>query len=51
MITLIRPILLGFLGSKAVKNLIIELLEALVARTDNELDDIIVARVRLALEG
>ena len=51
MITLIRPILLSFLGSKAVKNLIIELLEALVARTDNTLDDMIVSRVRLALEG
>ena len=39
MIILIKPILLAFLKSNAVKKLVIDLLEAYVARTDNKLDD------------
>ena len=39
MIILIKPILLAFLKSNAVKKLVIALLEAYVARTDNKLDD------------
>ena len=49
MITLIKPILLTFIASRPVKQLIIELLEALVKRTDNPLDDIVVSKVRSAL--
>ena len=39
MITLIRPILFAFLQSQAVKNLILDLVKALVEKTDNEIDD------------
>jgi len=39
MIVLIKPILFAFLKSDAVKNLVVDLLEAYVARTDNKLDD------------
>jgi len=49
MIALIKPILLQFVSSRPVKKLIIELLEALVKKTDNPLDDIVVSRVRFAL--
>ena len=39
MIVLIKPILFAFLKSDSVKNLVIDLLEAYVSRTDNKLDD------------
>lgn len=46
MIAIVRPILLSFLGSKAVKRLVVELLEAFAKRTDNKLDDQAVAVIR-----
>ena len=46
MIFLIKPILFKFLQSKAVKNLVIELLEAYCASTDNSVDDKVVAFVK-----
>lgn len=46
MIAIIRPVLLSFLGSKAVKRLVIELLEAFAKRTDNTLDDQAVEVIR-----
>jgi hypothetical protein len=51
MISVIRPILLSFVTSKRVKRLIVELLEALAAKTENTLDDVAVAQVRKALLG
>ena len=39
MITLIKPILFTFLSTSAVKNLVINLLEAYAATTDNTIDD------------
>ena len=39
MILIIKPILFAFLKSDAVKNLVIDLLTAYEARTDNKLDD------------
>ena len=51
MISVLRPILLSFVTSKAVKRLIVELLEALAAKTENTLDDVAVAQVRKALLG
>ena len=39
MTLLIKPILLAFLKSDSVKQLVVDLLEAYVARTDNKLDD------------
>lgn len=51
MISVIRPILLSFVTSKRVKKLIVELLEALAAKSENTLDDIAVAQVRKALLG
>lgn len=49
MITLIRPILFSFLVSRPVKKLIVDLLEALAKKTENDLDDTAVAAVRRAL--
>ena len=39
MIVLIKPILFAFIKSTAVKQLIVDLLDAYVKRTDNKLDD------------
>ena len=39
MTLLIKPILLAFLKSDSVKQLVIDLLSAYVKRTDNKLDD------------
>jgi len=39
MVRIFKPILLAFIRSKAMKKLIIDLLEALVKQTDNTLDD------------
>ena len=46
MIFLIKPVLLNFLQSKAVKNLVIELLEAYCKSTDNTIDDKVVDFVK-----
>ena len=50
MIKLIRPILFSFVNSKAVKKLIIDLLEVLAKKSDNSLDDVAVAALRDALK-
>ena len=39
MTLLIKPILLAFIKSDAVKQLIVDVLEEYVKRTDNKLDD------------
>ena len=39
MLLIIKPILFAFIKSDSVKNLVIDLLEAYVKRTDNKLDD------------
>ena len=49
MIVLIKPILFAFIKSTAVKQLIVDLLEGLVASTDNTLDDQAVAMIKVAL--
>ena len=49
MITIIRPILFKFLQSDRVKSLIVEMLERLVEKTDNESDDTAVELIRAAL--
>ena len=41
MLLIIKPILFAFLKSDSVKQLVVDLLEAYVKRTDNKLDDII----------
>ena len=51
MITLIRPILITFVTSRRVKELICDLLDKLVKTTDNHLDDIAARSVRHALLG
>jgi len=51
MITLIRPILFSFLTSENVKKLICDLLDALVTKTENKLDDHAASAVRHALLG
>ena len=45
----IRPILFSFLTSKQVKELIVDVLEALAKKTENTLDDQAVEAVRRAL--
>ena len=39
MIAILKPILFKFLNTKAVKNLVIDLLTAYSKRTDNKIDD------------
>ena len=51
MIVLIKPILFAFLKSDSVKKLVVDLLEAYVARTDNKLDDAAVELVKKALSN
>ena len=46
MIALIKPILFKFLGSKAVKELVVKLLEAYRKPTDNTVDDKLTALVK-----
>jgi len=45
----IRPILFSFLTSKQVKQLIVDVLDALAKKTENTLDDQAVEAVRRAL--
>ena len=49
MLALIRPILFSFLTSKKVKQLIVDMLEALAKNTENSLDDLAVQTVKKAL--
>ena len=46
MIALIKPILFKFMGSKAVKELVVKLLEAYRKTTDNTIDDKLTALVK-----
>lgn len=49
MLALIRPILFSFLTSTKVKQLIVDMLEALAKNTENSLDDLAVQTVKKAL--
>ena len=49
MIELIKPIVIGWLTSRGARKLLVEVLEKLAAKSDNELDDVAVAGVRRAL--
>ncbi|GEM_PF-3150182 len=49
MLILIKPILFAFLKSDAVKNLVVEMLEAYVKQTDNCIDDKAVDLIKLNL--
>ena len=49
MIKLLRPIIFAFLTSQAVKELVVDLLSAYAARTDNEVDDYAVDLIRREL--
>ena len=49
MIALIRPILFSFVTSRRVKQLLVDLLQALASKTENSLDDMAVKAVRDAL--
>lgn len=42
----LKPVLFAFLGSKAVKNLVVDLLQAYAKTTDNTIDDAAVELVR-----
>jgi len=49
MITILKPILIAFLMSDSVKNLVIELLEAYAKNTENNVDDYAVQLVKQGL--
>lgn len=46
MIVLVKPILFAFLKSKAVRQLVVDLLEAYAKSTDNTIDDAAVDLVK-----
>lgn len=46
LIALVKPILFAFLTSKAVKDLVVQLLEKYVSTTDNQIDNALVAIVK-----
>ena len=46
MITLIKPLLIAFVQTTAVKTLIVDFLAVCAARTDNKLDDQAVKLIR-----
>ena len=46
MVLLVKPILFAFLNSKAVKQLVVDLLTAYAKSTDNKIDDAAVELVR-----
>jgi len=46
MIALVKPILFAFLKGKAVRQLVVELLEAYAKSTDNTIDDAAVELVK-----
>lgn len=46
MIALVKPILFAFLQSKAVRQLVVDLLEAYAKSTDNTIDDAAVELVK-----
>ena len=50
MITLVKPILFAFIKTKAVKELIVKLLEAYAKSTDNTVDDMLVELVKKNLD-
>jgi hypothetical protein len=49
MIAILKPILIAFLMSDSVKNLVIELLEAYAKNTENNVDDYAVQLVKQGL--
>ena len=49
MIAILKPILIAFLMSESVKNLVIELLEAYAKNTENNVDDYAVQLVKQGL--
>jgi len=49
MIVLLQPILMKFVTSRQVKQMIVDLLEALAKKSENKLDDLAVNAVRQAL--
>ena len=50
MIALIKPILFALFKSNAVKKLLVDLLDKLAKKTDNDLDDTAVTALRVALK-
>jgi len=51
MITLIRPVLMSFLGSDKVKRLVVDLLRKLAEQSDNTVDDQAVDFIERGLFG
>jgi hypothetical protein len=49
MVKILKPILLVFIKSKAMKRLIVDLLKALAKQTDNTIDDQVVSFIESRL--
>ena len=49
MVKILKPILMVFIKSKAMKRLVLDLLKALVKQTDNTIDDQAVAFIEARL--
>ena len=49
MVKILKPILLVFIKSKAMKRLIVDLLKAIAKQTDNTIDDQVVSFVEARL--
>lgn len=48
-VNLLKPVLISFINSRQVKELVCDLVDRYVKSTDNDIDDIIATTVRRAL--
>lgn len=48
-VKLVKPVLIAFLESEAVKNLVVDLLDRYAKSTSNDIDDVVVGLVRSKL--
>lgn len=48
-VNVVRPVLIAFLESEAVKNLVVDLLDRYAKSTSNDIDDVVVGLVRSKL--
>lgn len=48
-IELVKPLVLAFINSRQVKELVVELIDRYVKYTDNDIDDLVAKTVRAAL--
>lgn len=49
LVNVVKPVLIAFLESEAVKNLVVDLLDRYAKSTSNDIDDVVVGIVRSKL--